>query len=541
MTKARCSRRPKWLIPGYDPEETAGDCHFDEAAAQHALDFFEHCCHHVKGELAGKRLKLQPWQRDIVRAIFGWKRPDGTRRYREVFIYVPRKNGKTTFCAAIALYMLCMDGEPGAEVYSAAAEKEQAAIVYDIAKGMVLIEPELRKRLKPFKTFKSIVHEASGSSYKALSADADTKHGFNAHCCVIDELHVHKNRDLVDVLETSTGSRRQPLMIIITTADFDRVSICNEKHDYATKVRDGIYKDPYFLPVIYEASKDEDWRDPKTWAKANPNLGVSVELEYLERECQRAIDSPANEFKFKRLHLNMKTSTDVRWIDMGAWDQCAEVKFEERDLAGEVCFGGLDLATTVDIAACVLVFPKKDEPGFWVVPRFWIPADNAVIRERRDKVPYLTWEKSGLLTLTPGTVIDYSIIRKDLNTLARLFHVVEIAFDPWNSAHIVQELTSDGFDMIEFGQNFGHMSPPCKELEKQVLGGTLSHGGNEVLRWMASNAYADLDGAGNMKPSKKKSREKIDGIVALAMALGRAIAHSPKGPSVYESRGFVSL
>jgi len=262
------------LIPGYDPEATGGDYTFNEDRARIACWFFHQCLKHVKGAKAGTALLLEPWQRAIVGNLFGWYRRDGTRRYREAFVFVPRKNGKTTLAAGIMLYMMFMDGEPGAELYSAAADREQATLVYEQAKGMVLADPDFSRMCKIYSTAKCIYDEKTNSSYKAVSAEANTKHGYNSHCVIIDELHAHKDRELVDVLITSTGSRTQPLVLHVTTSDYQRESICNEKYEYACQVRDGIIDDPSFLPVIYEASIDDDWKDPEIWAKANPNLGV---------------------------------------------------------------------------------------------------------------------------------------------------------------------------------------------------------------------------------------------------------------------------
>ena len=308
------------LVPGYDPQATAGDCWFDEEAADKVVGFFADCLVHVKGEFAGRPFLLEPWQQAIVANLFGWKRPDGTRRYREAFIFVPRKNGKSILAAGICIYMLFCDGEWGAEIYCAAAERDQAALVFDVAKQMVNHEPVLRDACRIYT--KAITIESMGSTFKAISADASTKHGYNAHCAVIDELHAQKNRELVDVLITSTGARRQPLIVHITTSDFERPSICNEKHDYASKVRDGIIEDRAFLPVIYEAGRDDDWTNPEVWAAVNPNYGVSISKEYLAHECQRAQEAPTYENTFKRLHLNIRTEQDVRWISMERWERC---------------------------------------------------------------------------------------------------------------------------------------------------------------------------------------------------------------------------
>src|SRR5262245_6130541 len=520
-------------IPGYDPVATAGGCIFDLDAASRAVEFFEEILTFTIGEWMGRPFVLQPWQQAIVGNVFGWKRKDGRRRFREVFIYVPRKSGKTELAGGLGNLLTFADGEPAAHVYCAAADRDQARLVFNAAKTMVAAEPQLDSRARVL--VNSIVVTETSSALKVISAEAYSKHGVNAHGIIIDELHAQPNRELVDVLLTSTGARRQPLIIYITTADYDRESICNEKYDYACKVRDGVLNDPGFLPVIYEAKRDDDWTAPEVWAKANPNLGVSISMEYLERECKRAKESPAYENTFKRLHLNMRTEQDVRWFSLEAWDACGKEKVDEGALAGRACYAGLDLSTTTDIAAFVMVFDDGDG-GRILVPRFWIPADNALKRERKDRVPYQTWARQGLIDMTPGSVIDYDFIRAQINELGKKFEIREIALDRWNATQIATQLGGDGFELISYGQGFKDMTAPSKELEKLVVSGKLKHGAHPVLRWMASSVSVEMDAAGNLKPSKKKSTERIDGIVAAIMGLGRAMLQLEPA-SVYETRG----
>ena len=528
------TRKVLRLVPGYDPIATAPkDATFDADAANRAVAFFAECLTHVEGALAGHPFALCPWQEAIIRNAFGWKRADGTRRYRELFVFVPRKNGKSTMCAGIALLLLFQDDEPGAQIYSAAAEREQAALVFRQAKAMVRCDDLLSKSCTVYQH--AIVRNDSTSSYKAISAEAGTKHGFNSHGVIIDELHAQPNRDLVDVLITSTGSRRQPLIVHITTAGFDRNSICWEKYEYACKVRDGIIDDPSFLPVLYEGDADADWSSESTWYKANPNLGISLDLEYLRRECTKAQEQPSYEQTFRRLHLNQWTESDVRWLPMDKWDACATWTDTE-DFGDDVHWhGGLDLATTTDVSAFVLVCSHGGTA--YVKCWFWVPGENARKRERRDRVPYTSWRDH--LEFTEGNVIDYDVIRERIIEIGRTHNIVEIAVDRWNSTQLQTQLAGDGFSIIQFGQGFASMSAPSKELEKRILSGTLAHGGNPVLRWMASNVMIETDAAGNIKPSKKKSTEKIDGIVALVMALARLTAEPMEG--VYESRGLLSV
>ena len=525
------------LIAGYDPAATAGDCWYDPEAADRVIGFFRDCLTHVKGEKAGHPFELDNWQEAIIGALFGWKRKDdNTRRYRTAYIEVPRKNGKSTLCAGLALYMLFSKdgGEQGAEVYSAAAEREQASIVFDIASQMVAAEPVLRGVSKIFR--KSIGVERTASTYKVLSADAYTKHGLNASAIIFDELHAQPNRDLWDVLSTSTGARVQPLTVAISTAGYDRNSICYEVHDYAGKVRDGIIEDQTFLPVIYGADDKADFRDPKVWEAANPGLGISIRKDYLEIESKKAAELPSYENTFRRLHLNQWTEQAVRWLPMDRWDEADDFEvFGDRPV-----YAGLDLASTTDIAALVMV-AQDEEGGFDVVCRFWIPEENAHRRERKDRVPYEAWIRESLVTATPGDCIDYDQIREDILEITKEINIRQIAVDRWNATQIVTQLEGENVNMVMFGQGYRSMSAPSKQLEALVMSRKLHHQGNPVLRWMASNVAIETDPAGNIKPSKKKSTEKIDGIVALVMALARATAETDDGDSIYEDRGIITL
>jgi len=508
---------------------------FDAKAARKAERFFELYLTHVKGEWAGMPFKLERWQREIVRTLFGWKRPNGTRRYRTCYIEIPRKNGKSSLCAGLALYLLMADREPSAEVYSAAADREQASIIFDIAKSMVAVSNELNIRLKVFR--KAIAYNKAMSSYKVLSADAYTKHGLNAHGIIFDELHAQPNRELWDVLATSTGARTQPLTVAITTAGFDRNSICWELHEYARRIKEGVIEDDSFLPVIYAAEEGDDWRDPKTWRKANPNIGVSISEDYLKRECAKAENVPAYENTFRRLHLNQWTQQESRWLPMAAWESCGGQVIPEM-LKGKPCYAGLDLSSTTDITALVLAFPVDGMVK--LLSYFWIPGDNLLERAKRDHAPYDLWVKQGLIYATDGNVIDYGFVVAKITELRKQYNLKEIAFDRWGAAKIVQELTELGVAVVPFGQGFASMAGPSKELLRLVLAGKLEHGGNPVMRWMADNAVVKTDPAGNIKPDKAKSTQRIDGIVAAVMALDRAMRHGA-GHSVYEGRGITVL
>jgi phage terminase large subunit-like protein len=511
-----------------------GRFRFDKVAADRACEFFERYLRHVKGEWAGQSFVLSQWQREqIIRPLFGWKRADGTRRYRTLYCEVPRKNAKSTLGAGIALYLLFSDGEMGAEVYSAAGDREQAAIIFDIAKGMVEQEPRLQSRCEIYR--RSIVIPKTGSAYHVLSADVPTKHGKNSHGIIFDELHVQPNRNLYDVLKTSMGSRRQPLMAMFTTAGHDRNSVCWKEHEYALKVIEGLQDDAY-LPIIYAASDKDDWTDRKVWAKVNPGLGTSIKLSYLEDEYKRAEESLAYQNTFRNLYLDQWTEQSTRWIDMDIWDACCE-PVDEALLQDRPCYAGLDLASTTDIAAFVKIFPPTDDDPCWrVLCRFWLPGENIRKRSDRERAPYEVWAKAGLLELTEGDVINYDVIRKRINEDGERFNICEIDFDPWNATQLSTQLDSDGFNVVKFPQDFKTWAAPTEELRKLLVSRQIAHGGNEVLRWMASNVAVKQDHDGNVKPDKGKSSEKIDGIVALIMALSGATLR-PVGVSVYETKG----
>lgn len=511
---------------------------FDERAATIAERFFDRMLVHIEGPLAGQPFRLEPWQRRIVREVFGCKQANGLRQYRKLYLEVPRGNGKSTFAAGLALYLLAVDGERSAKIYSAAADRAQAAIVFETAEKMVQASPVLAKNIRAYRN-KTMEYGESGSKYIVLSADAYTKHGLNPSGIVFDELHAQPNRELYDVLNTAMGKRAQPLMIMITTAGYDRNSICWEQHEYALRVQSGAIDDPTYYAAIFAAGEEDDWTSPAAWSKANPNYGVSVREEFLRQECQVALQSPAYQNTFRRLYLNQWTQQETRWIDMAAWDRCAAPL---PDLAGRSCFAGLDLASTTDIAALALVFPPQAEgEPVYLLPLFWIPADNMIERERRDRVPYATWVRQGLIEATPGNVIDYGYIRNRINELAATYTIQEMAFDPWNATQLSVELAGDGVNMIEMRQGFASLSAPSKELLRLVLSGGLAHGGNPVLRWMADNVTARQDPAGNVKPDKAKSTGRIDGIAACVMGIGRAMVSQPEEESMYDDPASVAV
>lgn len=498
------------------------DFWFDEDAAERAVFFFARFLKHQKGELAGQPLALDEWQADeIIRPMFGWKRPDGTRRYRTVYVEIPRKNGKTTIAAGIGLYLLFADKEQGAEIYSAAADRDQAAIAFDLARSMVEAEPALKQQAKVYR--RSIVAERTGSSYKVLSADARSKHGFNAHGIIFDEVHAQPNRELYDVLHTSTGARRQPVEFLITTAGvYEPESIAWQLHDYASKVRDGSIEDPTFLPVIYGAPVNADYRDPAVQAAANPGIGVSVKADYLLAEAKRAEEEPSYENTYRRLHLNQWTQQVTRWIRIEKWEAC---KGDLPDLVGRKCFPALDLSTTTDITALVLTFPPIEQGDPYILlPFFWCPEETVMKASRRDRVPYDAWVRDEHMVATPGNVVDYAYIRQAVNDLSQVYDFGPVAYDPWNATQLATQLgEEDGIDMVEFRQGMISMNEPAKEFERLIVAGKILHPDNPVLNWMAANVAVRSDAAGNIKPDKDRSTGRIDGVVASIMGVGMAI------------------
>jgi len=495
---------------------------YDETKADRAIRFIRKL-KHTKGKWAGKPFNLLPWQEDqVLKPLFGNVDEDGNRLYRKCYIEIPKKNGKSELGAAIALYLLVADGEFGAEIYSAASDREQAAIVYNIAAFMVDQEPHLENRLKVLRSTKRILYPKMNSFYHVLSADAYTKHGYNIHGCIFDELHAQPTRELWDVLTEGAGdARTQPLTFAMTTAGYDRNSICWEVHDYAHKVLEGIIEDPHFLPVIYTLPEEEDWRDEKNWSRVNPSLGEIIPIEKLRVAFKEAENIPAKQNLFRRLRLNQWTRQETRFLSMQFWDKCAK-PVNVRSLKGKPCYAGLDLASREDVAAFVKIFPRDD--GFFdVLPRFWIPEDNMIERSLRDHVPYDVWVRDGLIRATQGNWISCEAMEQDILNDGNHYDIREIAYDMWGAAPLVQNLEAEGFTCVPFGQGYKSMSSPTKELLGLVMMQKIRHGGNPVLRWMADNVVVTTDPAANVKPDKSKSTEKIDGIVALIMALARAL------------------
>ena len=537
---------------------------YDKSAADYAVAFIENLCH-TKGTWAGKPFELIDWQEQIIRDLFGTLKPNGYRQFNTAYIEIPKKQGKSELAAAVALLLTCGDGEERAEVYGCAADRQQAAIVFDVAADMVRMCPALSKRVKILASQKRLIYTPTNSFYQVLSAEAYSKHGFNIHGVVFDELHTQPNRKLFDVMTKGSGdARMQPLYFLITTAGTDTHSICYETHQKAKDIIEGRKIDPTFYPVIYGADESDDWTDPKVWKKANPSLDITVGIDKVKAACESAKQNPGEENAFRQLRLNQWVKQAVRWMPMEKWDKCA-FAVDEDELEGRVCYGGLDLSSTTDITTFVLVFPPSlggaasvprlgdgfatsccppldEDDKYIILPYFWIPEDNLTLRVNRDHVPYDVWERQGYLQTTEGNVVHYGFIEQFIERLGERFNIREIAFDRWGAVQMVQNLEGMGFTVVPFGQGFKDMSPPTKELMKLVLEQKIAHGGHPVLRWNMDNIYIRTDPAGNIKADKEKSTEKIDGAVATIMALDRAIrCGNDKTESVYDSRGLLFI
>ena len=515
---------------------------YDKSAADYAVAFIENLCH-TKGTWAGKPFELIDWQEQIIRDLFGTLKPNGYRQFNTAYIEIPKKQGKSELAAAVALLLTCGDGEERAEVYGCAADRQQAAIVFDVAADMVRMCPALSKRVKILASQKRLIYTPTNSFYQVLSAEAYSKHGFNIHGVVFDELHTQPNRKLFDVMTKGSGdARMQPLYFLITTAGTDTHSICYETHQKAKDIIEGRKIDPTFYPVIYGADESDDWTDPKVWKKANPSLDITVGIDKVKAACDSAKQNPGEENAFRQLRLNQWVKQAVRWMPMEKWDKCT-FSVDEDELEGRVCYGGLDLSSTTDITSFVLVFPPLDEEDKYIIlPYFWIPEDNLTLRVNRDHVPYDVWERQGCLQTTEGNVVHYGFIEQFIERLGERFNIREIAFDRWGAVQMVQNLEGMGFTVVPFGQGFKDMSPPTKELMKLVLEQKIAHGGHPVLRWNMDNIYIRTDPAGNIKADKEKSTEKIDGAVATIMALDRAIrCGNDHGASVYDDRGLLFI
>lgn len=512
--------------------------YFDEAAADIAFEFFEENLVHTKGEWAGRAFLLKPWQKFIIGSLFGWRKTkDKTRRFQTAYDEIPRKNGKSTVAAGVGLKCFAVDAEPGAEVYAAATKKDQAKIVFEEAKAMVQKSPELASLIHIVQNNLSITEDRA--KFEPLGADADNLDGLNVHCAIIDELHAHRKRLLWDVLETATGARRQPLIFAITTAGTDIHGICYENREYSIKVLKGVIQDDSWFAYIATIDEGDNWQDPKVWAKANPNLGVSAKLEDLQRKAKKAAQAPAAQNAFKRLHLNVWTQAVSRWLDLAVWDKNAGI-LDEAKLYGRKCYGGLDLSSVSDLTAWALVFPDDEDPElFDLLVRIFCPESRLYADDNKYADQYQAWARDGHLIATPGNAVDYDFVEAQILKDTSRFKLVDLNIDRLFQAHqLAQKLENEGLKVFPMGQGFLSMTTPAKEFERRLLLGKCRHGGHPVLRWMADSVTVRTDPAENIKPDKQNSLGgKIDGIVAAIMALDRQMRHMSKKKSKYETEG----
>jgi phage terminase large subunit-like protein len=476
---------------------------------------------HVKGPLAGEPIQLEPWQAFILTTVFGWVTPDGKRRFRRSYIEVPRGNAKSTLSSALALYMLTADREGGAEVYSLATTRDQARIVFGDAQTMARRSPGFRRRFSVEVGAHNMHVLASGSKFEALSAEGSTLDGLNIHFGCIDELHAHKTRTVYDVVETGTGKRDNSLLWVITTAGSNRAGICYEVRTFVTKLLDRVFEDDTQFGIIYGLDDGDDWTSDSSLIKANPNWGISVRPEVLLPLQAKAMQLPSAVNNFKTKHLNEWVNADTAWMDMRAWDACADNALDIEAFAGQPCWIGLDLASKTDIAALVLLFAHPEITDAYIVfGKYYLPEDTV---SASGNSQYEGWMRTGRLTVTPGNVIDFGWIEADLLEMASRFEVQAVAFDPFQATQLSTRMLSEGLPMIEVRPTVLNFSEPMKTLEALVLQKKLTHDGDPVLTWMASNVVAHLDVKDNIYPRKERPENKIDGIVALIMALSRAI------------------
>jgi len=511
---------------------------FDAAEATKAIDFFPQVLRHYKGEWAGTPIVLEAWQQFIVGSLWGWRQADGRRRFRTAFVECPRGQGKSVLAGGLALLATFFDGEPGADGFIVATKKDQARIVFESSRQMVLAAAALRKRVTVEKH--QLLQESSASKLVPLGADADTLDGLRPHIVIADEVHAHKTPAVIEVMQTGMGTRRQPLLFEITTAGQERTSIWWAHRDYTRQLLEGVVEDDAWFGLIACAEEDDDWQAVSTWRKANPNYGISVKPEYLQTECRKAVNIPAYEPTFRRLHLGQLVEQDTRLIPRAQWDACGE-DYDWAALAGRPVFAGLDLSKTTDLTACTWLTVDPDG-AVRVWPQVWLP--EAKLADTTDRVPYRTWQQQGWLTVTPGSVVDYARVRADIVERARTCQLRALGYDPWNATETAQQLagTLGEKAVLEVRQGYASMTEPTQRLLALLAAGQLRHPRSPVLTWTADNLAVSTDPAGNLKPDKAKSRQRIDPMVALlnAMSLWLKLAPQTTG-SIYDRKEVLVL
>lgn len=505
-----------------DKERRNWKWRFDRSKAEKICRFIERMPH-VKGPRAskGEKIVLEPWQCFILCVVFGWvDRVSGLRRFRIVYIEVPRKNGKSAISSPVGLYMLCDDGEFGAECYSAATTRDQAKIVFDTARHMGLRSKGFRGRFGVDIGRNAISIEETASKFIPLSSEDSSLDGLNPNFACNDELHAHKTRAVYDVLETAMGAREQPLLWNITTAGTNLAGICYELHSYTKKILENVFEDDTFFGIIYTIDDGDDWTDPAIWAKANPNLGVSINIDDMARLCRKAQQMPSAQNNFLTKRLNVWCNADSAWMDMRAWDRCADPSLRIEDFVGGECIVALDLASKIDIAVRMVMFCRVIDgvEHFYFFAKHYVPEENV---EENDNSQYDGWARSGHLTTTSGNIIDHIQIEAEVKELNGPYQVREVAYDPFNATQMAVGLQKDGFEVVEFGQTVRNFSDPMKQVEALVLAGRIHHNGDPVLTWMISNVVAHVDKKDNVFPNKERPQNKIDGAITVIMCMGR--------------------
>lgn len=530
---------PKFFnfLPNYDAIKTKGDSVWNGKSALHAVRFIEQMCKYTQGTWAGKAFKLLPWQLYLVANLYGWMRPDGTRRYRQAHILIPRKAGKTELAASLALYHLLADDEPTPEVVGIARDREQARLCLSRAKSMSLQEPRLKSLVEIYQS--RITAPSVFGAYKVLSADAPSAHGLNVSACIADEIHAMEDRrDLWEAVMTSMGSRKQPLMVSITTSGTLRTSLEFDLFQYGKKICEGVLDNPSFLPCLHYADESDDWTNPETWRKANPSLGITVQESWYTEEAKRATDQPSYETPFRTYYLCQHVTSSARWLKMSDWDLC-KAEFTESDMALLPCYLGIDLGQTTDLSSIAAVW--IDGEKLFVKSWNYAPEVGAAIRARRDGVPYLEWQRRNWLTLTEGDTTDYNHIIGQVKQIASKNKVKMIGYDPYNAQNVGNDLEAAGLKVVRVPQSYLNLSTPTRMYERAVTGKHLSHDGNPVLSWAMSNVVTEQDFSGNARPSKRRSTERIDPVVAAVVALAASLHDEKIAASIYEKRGVIWL
>jgi len=554
LVRLACERHLRDLADGGDR-----GLYFDPHAAARVFRFFGFL-RHTEGAFAGKRFALMPWQMFIVGSLFGWRhKRGGARRFRTAYVEVAKGNGKTPMAAGVGLYGLTADNEAGAQVFTAATTRDQAAIAYHDATNMAAASPEIAARISFSASGMAVV--PTRSFFRPVSSEKRGLDGKRVHMAIIDELHEHASAIVVDKMRAGTKARRQALIFEITNSGYDRNTVCYAHHELSSRILSGIISNDSWFAFIAaldpctacaaagrtapndDCADCDDWRDERVWVKANPGLDTILPRAYLREQVAEAVAMPSKENIVRRLNFCQWTEQAVRWLAMTDWDACPKQTPGEEQLRRRICYGGLDLSTKVDLAAWALVFPPApDDPNWVFVLRFFVPADNVRGRVERDHVPYDSWIRAGYITATPGNVCDYDVIENRIVADAKYFRgLQEVGFDPWNATHTANHLLAGGLKLIETRQGTATMSEPSKEFEAILRAKKINHGGNPVLRWNASNVSLKRDHNDNYMPDKERSTERIDGIVAALIAMARAIRNRPAEPSVYQTRGIFRL